>query len=198
LDVGYQLDVVTGSVAEAVRYVGGLMFDRSGAGWRVRVVTKDRAHRRALTILGTVTGSPEEHDDSLHNPNRVVRSLLVSIEQFTEDAQAHAVQDTRLKAPAEILVWGQHVHSGSTDLLHPVRHELSAAARIFKAEALRCAGLDTCVDSYEEFWAAKILDPAPFGHLLPNAQGLDALGVPEPTANNRARSPSVVGGFPRG
>ena len=91
-DVGYQLDVVTGSVAEAVRYVGGLMFDRSGAGWRVRVVTEDRAHRRALTILGTVTESPEEHDDSLHNPNRVVRSLLVSIEQFTEDAQAHAVQ----------------------------------------------------------------------------------------------------------
>ena len=196
--MGYQLDVVTGSVAEAVRYVGGLMFDRSGAGWGVRVVTNDTAHRRALTILGTVTQAPKEHDDSLRNPNRVVRSLLVPIEQFTKDSEAHAVHDTELEPPAEILVWGQHINSGSTDLLHPVRHELSGAARIFKAEALRCAGLDTCVDSWEEFWAAKILDPAAFGHLLLSPQGPHALGAPEPTANNRARPPSMVGGFPRG
>jgi hypothetical protein len=196
--VAYQLDVVTASVAEAVRYVGGPMFDRSCAGWRVRVVTEDTAHRRALAILGTDTPAPEVHNDSLHNPNRVVRSLLVPIEQFTKDSQTHAVQDTKLEPPAEVLVWGQHVNSGSTDLVHPVRHELSAAARTFKAEALRCAALDTRVDCWEEFWAAKILDPAPFGHLLLNPQGLHALGAPEPTANNRARSPSVVGGFPRG
>ena len=54
--MGYQLDVVTASVAEAVRHVGGLMFDRSAAGWRVRVVTVDTAHRQALTILGTALG----------------------------------------------------------------------------------------------------------------------------------------------
>jgi hypothetical protein len=196
--VGYQLDVVTAGAAEAVRFAGGLMFDRSLAGWRVTVVTEDTAHRRALTILGARTHSPEQHSDSLHNPNRVVRSILVPIDQFTGDSQAHAVQDTDLEPPAEVVVWGQHVNTELTDLLHPVRHELSAAARTFKAEALRCAGLDTCVDSWEEFWAAKILDPAPFGHLLPNPLRPHGLVALQPTADNRARSPSLVGGFPRG
>ncbi|MCV7282193.1 hypothetical protein H7J88_21410 [Mycolicibacterium flavescens] len=33
----YRLDVASATVAEAVRYAGGLMFDRVRAGWRVVV-----------------------------------------------------------------------------------------------------------------------------------------------------------------
>lgn len=196
--MGYQLDVVSASVAEAVRYAGGLMFDRSAAGWRVRVVTDDAAHRRALTILGTHTQSPEQRDDALHNPNRVVRSLVLPVAQLTVDPRTPAVQDAEIESPAELLGWGQHVNSESTGLLHPVRHELSAAARTFKAEALRCAGLDPRVDACEEFWAAKTLNPAPYGHLRPNPHRSHDIGAPETTVDDRARSQLLVGGFPRG
>lgn len=196
--MSYHLDVITASVAEAVRHAGGLMFDHSLAGWRVRVVTDDTAHRRALTILGTHPQSPERRDDALHTPNRVVRSLVLPVDQLTVDPQAAAVQNTEIEPPAELWLWGQHVNSERTGLLHPVRHELSAAARTFKAEALRCAGLDTRVDPGEEFWAAQILNPATLGHLLCNHQRPHDIGAPETTANNRARSPSLMGGCPRG
>lgn len=189
--MGYQLDVVTSSVAEAVRYAGGLMFDRSAAGWRVGVVTDDAAHRRALSILGTHTQSPERHGDELHNPNRVVRSLVVPVDRLTP-------QDSELEPWAELLVWGRHVDSESAGRLRPVLHELSSAARTFKAEALRCAGLDTRVEPDEEFWAVKLLDPAPYGHLLPNPHRPHGVGAPTTTADDRARAPSLVGGFPRG
>ncbi len=196
--MGYELDVVTASVAEAVRHVGGLMFDRSAAGWRVTVVTVDTAHRQALTILGTRARAPGQRDDALTNSSRTVRSLVVPVDQFTLDPQSLAVDDAELESPAEILIWGQHVNSELPGLLHPVRHELSAAARAFKAKALRCTGLDPRVDTYEEFWAAKILNPAPFGHLLPNPRRPHDFGASEMTVDNRARSPSLVGGFPRG
>ena len=54
--MSYRIDVVNQSVAEAVRHAGGLIFDRSRAGWRVRVVIDDAANSRALSILGACAG----------------------------------------------------------------------------------------------------------------------------------------------
>ena len=174
--MSYQLDVITATVAEAVRYAGGLMFDHSLAGWRVRVVTEDTAHRRALAILGTYTQSPEQ-DGALHTPNRVVRSVIPPVDHLIVDPQAAAVQNPMIEPPAELWLWGQHA-TELTGLLRPVRHELSAAARTFKAEALRCAGLDTRVDPGEEFWSAQILSPDPSGHFQLNPQRPHDTGAP--------------------
>ena len=81
--------------------------------------------------------------------------------------------------PSELLLWGPRVDCEPAGRLHPVQHELSAAARTFKAQALRSIGADARVEPAEAFWAADALDFA--------ASSLDLRAAP-----------SVVGGLPYG
>lgn len=138
--MGYRIDVVTESVPEAIRHVGGFIFDRGRAGWRVVVVTDDVAHRRALTILGAVIESPGLGDGvGTTDPHVRISASVVG-------------GGTALGDPAQHLLWGRPAPE-TTGRLHPVRHHLSAAARTFKAQALYCTGLTATVEPWESFWA---------------------------------------------
>jgi len=197
--VSYQLDVVTAGVAEAVRRAGGLMFDRALAGWKVRVVTDDRAHCQALRILGADLDPPTHLADAQSRPDRVVRTLLLPVDQFTGDPPSLMAGSTKTEPPAELLLWGRHVDSELTGLLHPVRYRISSAARRFKEQALRCADLDGLVEPWEEFWASNILDQPPFGHFRPEEPKLEDVGSWNAVAARTHAPPAkVVGGSPHG
>lgn len=191
--MSYRLDVVTGSIADAVRHARGLMFDRGRAGWRVVVVTDDDAPFTALTILGTHAQSPGQLDVAPGRPDRLVRIRVQSINELTSDRFDSGVANAEVEPCAQLLLWGPPITSGTTGPLHAVRHDLSPAARTFKAHALRCVGLDTHVESSEQFWVNTVLAPDQFGDLLPVDQWPHVHG-----GGHHARSPSpnLVGGTP--
>lgn len=154
----YRLDVISASVADAVRYAGGLMFDRGRAGWRVVVVTQDATDSTALTILGTCTQSPGQIDEPLVRPGRVIHIRILSGDALPVNRHAAPVGTPQAPAGSRLLFWGPQASGKPTGPVHPVRHELSAAARKFKAHALHAVGLDTEVGPSEEFWASDVLD----------------------------------------
>ena len=176
--MSYQVDVVVDSVAEAVRHAGGLMFDRRRMGWRVSVVTDDTAHCRALTILGVHREPPDGRDEASFGQDRVIRCLVLPVGRCTTNPSMQ-LKDVLSQEPSELLLWGPGVDCEPAGTLHPVRYELSAAARTFKAQALRSIGTDSGADTAEEFWAAE------------------GLGFTSSNLGLR-RSPSVVGGLPYG
>lgn len=197
--MSYQLDVLTAGVAEAVHRVGGLMFDRGLAGWRVRVVTDDRAHSQALCILGARAEPPAQRVDAFCRTDRVVRTLILPVDQFTGDLRCLTRENTNTEPPAELLLWGRPVESDLTGLLHPVRYGISSAARRFKEEALRCAALEGPVEPWEEFWAGDILDQPPFGHSRLAEPKLEDGGTWNAfAARTHAPPAQVVGGSPHG
>lgn len=161
--MSYRLEVITTSVADAVRYAGGLMFDRGRAGWRVSVITEDAAQSRALTVLGARLQLPGQLDDVLYKPDRLARTLLMPVDELTEDRHLAAVNYGD-EPCAQLLFWGADA-SESAAARHAVRHDLSPAARSFKTHALRCAGLDTEVERSELFWVDDPLASARFGDL---------------------------------
>ena len=165
--MGYRLDVVADSVAEAVRQAGGLMFDRCRAGWQVVVVTTDDAHADALTILGVRAESRGAAGTEVPERDRRFRTVVGPLGLFATGPEICA---------DSWLLWGDELDEGPTGVLQPVRHQLSAAARAFKGQALRRAGLPLSDAPEERFW---LRDPAP------SPAGPDRSG---------ARSPTGVGG----
>ncbi|MGE2728625.1 hypothetical protein ACQI4F_04040 [Mycolicibacterium vaccae] len=171
--MSYRIDVIADSVAEAVRYAGGLMFDRRLAGWDVIVTSDDVAHVRALTILGArlrPLGGPEDQPLPAHwGAATVVGPVAAS----------------RLGG-SYVLQWGQQRDDSTAGPMTPLCHDLSAAARSFKAHALRAAGLPSDVDHIEQFWGS----PHGAAGLRPTASW------PPVLTRGRAvsRPPNAVGG----
>lgn len=166
--MGFRIDIVTASISDAVRHAGGLMFDRSRAGWQVRVLTDDTAHERALTILGAQALPSSCPEDTPRVSDRVA---------------CLAATETALPDRPGVLLWrrpapGDSVHGAE------VRHHLSSAAAVFKAQALRSVGLGLGVGAFEDFWVGGRFDADLFEHLMP--------GVQQPLPAE------VVGGWPHG
>ncbi|BCI54318.1 hypothetical protein NIIDNTM18_35960 [Mycolicibacterium litorale] len=148
LTVSYRIDVVTDSVPDAIRHAGGLMFDRRRAGWQVVVVTDDAVHSRALTILGARIESPGDAESRLSVAERGIRTVVAARSQGPAGWEL-------LKPCNELLLWGHQVDEQSTGAMRPVRHDLSTAAQIFKAQALFSTGLATIVEQCEQFWVGS-------------------------------------------
>lgn len=192
--MGYHIDVITDSVPEAIRHAGGLMFDYGRAGWQVVVVTDDAAHPRALAILGARTQSPGRHDDRHFKSQREMRTVVSPIGELETNRVPVVMEGSRLEPQAQLVLWGQHVDIELTSALCPVRHDLSQAARTFKAQALHSTGHATRVEYCEHFWADNILDAGLFRDPMPAAKGPHL----ESDAQAGSRSPTAMGGFARG
>ena len=143
----YQLDVTAHDVADVVRHAGGWLIDRAMAGWDIRVCVASDCDLTPLRILGVRT-SPVDGDDDPTAPPRVL-ALAVSMDALAATGDVRdAVTRTLRKGRGEVTLWGAD-HQRSD--LEPVEHVLSAAARAFKAQALRAAGLDCAVSAVETF-----------------------------------------------
>jgi hypothetical protein len=145
----YRLEVMTRCAADAVRCVGGWIFDRAMQGFDVDVLLPHRADARPLEILGA---NIRELSPAASNGRQAPGPLtiVISTDLWSQDMHPcmHAGLHTRTP---QIFFWGD---TGPAELPgDPVQHHLSAAARAFKAQALIAADLAPTVDPDETFWA---------------------------------------------
>ena len=151
-----RLTAIAPDTAEAVRYAGGWLFDRVMAGWDVTVITHETSDSRPLRILGV---RPRDLDTLLAEtvladrvPGPCLRAVAVRIELYEANPR---VRQMVLAAAAagggEIRLWGEGWPQDFDEASGIASHQLSMAARAFKAEALRAAGVTAPAAAVEEF-----------------------------------------------
>jgi hypothetical protein len=124
------------SMADVVRSAGGWLFDLVMAGWDATILTADGAGSRPARVLGSRACGLE---DALARPawGPCLRAIAVQAGLYDADPRVSRMVDHTLEAgPGELRLWGDgppEVLDGSAG---PVRHQLSVAARAFKAQAL--------------------------------------------------------------
>lgn len=158
----YRLDVVAPSVAEAVRYAGGWMFDRVMAGWDVNVLVADGEDVRPLRILGA---QPMDLESALaagdEQPHP--QALAVAADLVSSDARVRTgVQRALDQGLTEVALWGEGRPVELDRSVDSVEHRLSSAARVFKAQALAAASVTETVGPVETFRSGA-MSCAPIG-----------------------------------
>ncbi|MGV0745957.1 hypothetical protein [Mycolicibacterium sp. XJ870] len=130
----YRLDVVAPCVVDAVRFAGGWLVDRVMAGWDVTVLIGADEDVRPLEILGVETMDLESvlasWEDRPHPQTVAVAADLFNTDERVRQGVLGALEQGR----TEVTLWGDQCPDDLS--VDPVRHELSAAARAFKAHAL--------------------------------------------------------------
>lgn len=150
LDMRYRFDVVGRSVLDVVTAAGGWLYDRATAGWDVTVMIRGNCEdfedfedtdTRPLQILGARVldlASVLKQWQQWPHP----QTIAVCAALFDGHAQVRqGVLDALEHSSTEVTLWG----AVPTELHRDVdtrQHRLSAAARAFKAQALRAAGVD--------------------------------------------------------
>lgn len=128
------------SVADAVRFAGGWLFDQVMDGWDVTVLTADHADPRPARILGART---HDLDDALSRPvwGPCVQSIAVRAELYGGDPRVRRMVLTTLDGGmSEVRLWGEGCPE-DVGAAGPWHHRLSVAARAFKAQALAAADI---------------------------------------------------------
>lgn len=133
-----RLIVVAPSMVEAVRLSGGWLFDQVMAGWYVWVLTTDHTDSRPLRILGA---RPVDLECALKSPRRRPRPEAVAVhaDVYRSDARIRRlVRESLGEGTTEVRLWGDQRPEDPAGA-ESVRHQLSTAARAFKAQALAAA-----------------------------------------------------------
>ncbi len=128
-------------MVDAVRNVGGWMFDRVMAGWDVTVLISGGEDVRPLQILGA---NVLELERSLGSPSHgpMPHAIAVAADLFEADARVRCgVLDALEHGTAEVTVWGDSCPLELDARIGSVQHRLSVAARAFKAQALAAAAV---------------------------------------------------------
>jgi hypothetical protein len=164
----YRLDVVAPSVAEVVLHAGGWLFDRVMAGWDVTVFVADHPDDRALQILGAEPLDLETGLASMESRPHP-QTLAVATELFARDARVRQSVLAALEhGLTEVTLWGDTWPTELDDSVDSVRHELSAAARAFKAQALAAAAVaQASVGATETFRIGMMARPSVAADLTP-------------------------------
>ena len=130
----YRLDVVAPCVVDAVRFAGGWLVDRVMAGWDVTVLISADDNARPLAILGVETIALESVLESWEDRPHP-QTVAVAADLFNTDERVRrGVLGALEQGHTEVTLWGDECPADLS--VDPVRHELSAAARAFKAQAL--------------------------------------------------------------
>ncbi|MGY4711851.1 hypothetical protein ACXDF8_20180 [Mycolicibacterium sp. CBM1] len=161
----YRLDVIGIHVADVVNSAGGWLFDRVMAGWDVRVAVSEDSDMAALQILGVRTADLATIVGNGEKPLALaVAGSLCGADERVGDVVTAAARSTR----TEVTVWGEFWVPGMRRTGNEVRHELSAAARVFKAQAVLAAGAGpTAPGAYEMFRSHGRTAPTEYPDLLP-------------------------------
>jgi hypothetical protein len=164
----YRLDVVASSVDDVVRCAGGWMYDRVMAGWDVTVMLADGADARPLQILGVDTADLESAlaswADRPHPQTVAVAAGLFASDERVRRGVLGALE----QGLTEVTLWGEQWPAELDDSVGPVRHDLSAAARAFKAQALTAArDAEAVVGDTETFRCGVMATPSVASDLIP-------------------------------
>ena len=129
----YELNVVAADVAAMVSAIGGWLFDRAMAGWRVSVAADACTDERALRILGLkavdLNGLWQSTDVD------AVAMTAIGTDRFESGDHARTMR----RSGAGVVFFGAPGPGGAVDR---VQYRPSAAALAFKSHALAVAGAD--------------------------------------------------------
>jgi hypothetical protein len=147
----YELDVIGAGVADVIACAGGWLFDRVMAGWDVTVALPHHLDTAPLHILGVRTVAL----DALVESRPATRALAVAGPMCNADDLVRNVVGAALgSARTEVTLWGDAWIPALGSRGAAVRHELSSAARVFKAQAASAAGADAAsVAPFEAFFS---------------------------------------------
>jgi hypothetical protein len=138
-------------VPEVVTHAGGWLFDRVMAGWDVTVFIADHSDVRPLQILGTQTLGLDYAFVSRDDRPRP-QALAVATDLFGSDLRVRrGVLKALERKLIEVTLWGEARSAELDETTHSVQHHLSAAARVFKAQALAAAAANASVGMTETF-----------------------------------------------
>jgi hypothetical protein len=138
----YRFQVVAANIADAVMSIGGLIFDRAMAGWDVSVVVDGGFDRviddRPIRILG---GRVAKRLDSLVGPPARPHMLAVATDVMVKsEAVRRQVLAAGNGSEAEVLLWGRRRPTNLNRRFVAARHRPSAAAHVFKSQAMAAGG----------------------------------------------------------
>lgn len=154
----YRLAVVASDAVQAVRHVGGWMYDRTMAGWEVTALLADTADVRPLRILGAAVLDLE---DSLASPVHDIwpHAVAVAPELIANDLRVRTgVLESLEQRRTEVALWGAELPAELDGRLDLAQHRLSVAARAFKSAALAAAGEPAAeVGGVEVFHCGELL-----------------------------------------
>jgi hypothetical protein len=163
----YRLDVVAASVADAVRFAGGWMYDRVMAGWDVTVLLKPGEDPRPLQILGVDTADLESAlalwEERPHPQTVAVAASVLASDERVRRGVLGALE----QGLTEVTLWGDTLPAELDDSVGPVAHQLSAAARAFKSQALTAAAGNGSVSGTETFRCGVMATPSVAADLIP-------------------------------
>ncbi|MBA4024547.1 MAG: hypothetical protein C0482_19520 [Gordonia sp.] len=143
----YRLAVLGPTTKAVIAHAGGLLFDRMMAGWSVTTLVADDSDPRPLEILGARVLDLESalsldlraalsSSDYTPWPHAVVvAGELCENDPLLQEGVERALE----RGATDVMMWGR---SGVTSIdrrLAPLEHQLSNAARIFKAQAFAAA-----------------------------------------------------------
>lgn len=170
LDMRYRLDVVAPSVLDAVKSAGGWFYDRAMAGWDVTVLLDRNAEDvRPLEILGvTVMDLEPVLQAWTHRPHP--QTVAIAADLLATDSRVRKHVLTALdQGFTEVTLWGDRWPADLDRNVDSVHHELSAAARAFKAQALAAAGAlePEGVGCVETFRCGEMACPSVAADLIP-------------------------------
>jgi hypothetical protein len=165
--VRYRLDVVAANAADAVKFAGGWMYDRVMAGWDVTVLLADRTDVRPLQILGVATIDLESAL-ALWEERPHPQTVAVAADLFATDERVRrGVLGALEQGLTEVTLWGESCPAELDDSVGPVAHQLSAAARAFKRQALTAAADTAPVAGVETFRCGVMATPSVAADLIP-------------------------------
>jgi hypothetical protein len=135
-DMRYRLDVVARNVPEVVKFAGGWLVDRVMAGWDVTVLISAGQDMRPLEILGVESQDLESAlEEWAERPHP--QTVAVAADLFSSDERVRRVVLYALEhGLTEVTLWGERWSEELDGTVGSAYHQLSAAARAFKAQAL--------------------------------------------------------------
>jgi hypothetical protein len=132
----YRLDVVARNVPEVVKFAGGWLVDRVMAGWDVTVLISVGEDTRPLEILGVETRDLESALEAWAD-TPIPQTIAVAADVFASNQRVReGVLAALDHGMTEVTLWGEECPEELYDTVGSVCHELSGAARAFKAQAL--------------------------------------------------------------
>ncbi len=153
----YQFQVVARNIADAVMSIGGLIFDRAMAGWDVSVVVDGEldgaVDDRPVRILGARLAkrmSGPNYAAALPRPHML--AVATDVMAKSDPVRGH-VLTVGNDSEIDVLLWGRYHPTNFPRTFVAARHQPSAAAHIFKSQALLAAGAQAIPRADEGFYS---------------------------------------------
>lgn len=146
----HRLTVLAIDAIDAVTAAGGLVFDRASSGWEIDVYLAEPGDVRPLQILGV--DSYELLPDTLGAPTEWPDALLIAGELYKANRDVSRYFDAASHSQiTEVAIWGGKLPAALASDVRRVEHQLSIAARAFKAHSLKAAGVHPLAKATESF-----------------------------------------------